>query len=217
VGGDEISRGAAARSGAGPRPSRRWSVRCLALVRWLHIYLSLFGFATILFFSLTGLTLNHPDWFGGWAETTETVTGQLDPAWLAEGAELDAARLERALRASHPLRGTAGELRDDATEVSLSFAGPGYAAEALIRRPGGDYDVRITQHGLIALINDLHKGRDTGPGWSVVIDLSALLMGVSAVTGLVLLLSLRKKCVPGLLAAAAGTVALWLAWKLLVR
>jgi uncharacterized protein len=189
----------------------------MALVRWLHIYLSMFGFATILFFSVTGLTLNHPDWFGGVTETTETVTGQLDPTWLAEGAELDAPRLERALRENHQLRGAAGELRDDETEVSLSFEGPGYAADALIRRPGGDYEVHITQHGLIALINDLHKGRDTGAGWSVVIDLSAILMGVSAVTGLVLLLSLRKKWIPGLLTAAAGTLALWLAWKLLVQ
>ena len=27
-------------------------------MRWLHIYLSLFGFATLIFFSLTGITLN---------------------------------------------------------------------------------------------------------------------------------------------------------------
>jgi hypothetical protein len=33
-------------------------------MRWLHIYLSMFGLAAVLFFSVTGLTLNHPDWFG---------------------------------------------------------------------------------------------------------------------------------------------------------
>ena len=37
--------------------------------RWLHIYTSMFGLAAILFFSVTGLTLNHPDWF-----FTERVT-----------------------------------------------------------------------------------------------------------------------------------------------
>ena len=31
--------------------------------RWLHIYLSMFSFIIVLFFSVTGLTLNHVDWF----------------------------------------------------------------------------------------------------------------------------------------------------------
>jgi hypothetical protein len=59
----------------------------------------------------------------------------------------------------------------------------------------------------VALINDLHKGRDTGAAWSVVIDVSAVLMTVSSLTGLALLCTLRRRRVPGLLVAFAGTVA----------
>ncbi len=40
---------------------RRLAVRTAAVMRWLHIYVSLFGLAAVLFFSVTGLTLNHPD------------------------------------------------------------------------------------------------------------------------------------------------------------
>ena len=46
------------------KKTRRWLQRQLAVwSRWLHIYLSLISFGAILFFSVTGLTLNHPDWF----------------------------------------------------------------------------------------------------------------------------------------------------------
>ena len=31
--------------------------------RWLHIYGSMASFAVVLFFAVTGLTLNHQDWF----------------------------------------------------------------------------------------------------------------------------------------------------------
>ncbi len=39
---------------------RRLAIRFAKLVRWLHIYLSMFGLAAVLFFSATGITLNHP-------------------------------------------------------------------------------------------------------------------------------------------------------------
>ena len=56
----------------------------------------------------------------------------------------------------------------------VTFKGPGYAADAFIDRESGRYDLTQTYHGFIAVINDLHKGRDTGPAWSVVIDVSAV-------------------------------------------
>ena len=52
----------------------------------------------------------------------------------------------------------------------MSFKGPGYAADAFIDRESGHYKLTPIDHGFIAVINDLHKGRDTGPVWSVVID-----------------------------------------------
>ena len=40
--------------------------------------------------------------------------------------------------------------------------------------------------GFVALLNDLHKGRDSGRAWSFVIDLSAVLMALVSLSGLVL-------------------------------
>src|SRR2546423_13238103 len=44
---------------------RRLNLRLAALMRWTHIYFSMFGLAALLFFSVTGITVNHPDWFYG--------------------------------------------------------------------------------------------------------------------------------------------------------
>ena len=49
-----------------PSRRRRLALRLAGIMRWLHIYLSMFGLAALLFFAVTGVTLNHPDWvFGG--------------------------------------------------------------------------------------------------------------------------------------------------------
>ena len=57
---------------------------------------------------------------------------------------------------------------------------------------------------------NLHKGRDTGKAWSTVIDVSAIGLTVISLTGLVLLLSLKRKRLPGLLVVVGGAVALFL-------
>src|SRR4051794_2876788 len=72
---------------------RRVSIRFAALMLWLHIYLSMFGLAAVLFFSITGLTLNHPDWFAG-AERSVEAEGRVAPEWLHRGAATPAGSAE---------------------------------------------------------------------------------------------------------------------------
>ena len=117
---------------------RRW----LALwSRWLHIYLSMFGLAVILFFSVTGLTLNHPDWF--FEEYSVQSTGNLRLDWLNTNApppvdwdendfSHEIAKLEVAefLRAEHGLRGSVSDFMAFEDECELTFEGPGYAGTA---------------------------------------------------------------------------------------
>ncbi|MFN9373698.1 MAG: PepSY-associated TM helix domain-containing protein [Planctomycetaceae bacterium] len=200
-----------------PGSRSEWWRAFWGAIRWLHIYLSLFGFATILFSSITGLTLNHPTWFGGVRQTTERFEGSVELVWTGREDEApDWLRLAEHLRATHRIQGQVRELRDDGVELSLEFAGPAYAADVLVRRDDGRYSGIITRHGAVALINDLHKGRDTGFAWSMVIDLSSLLMGLSAMTGLMLLYSLKRKRLLGTVVAVAGTLALWIAYQWMV-
>ncbi len=46
----------------------------------------------------------------------------------------------------------------------------GYTADMFLDRATGTYDSTETRMGFVALMNDLHKGRDSGRAWSRVID-----------------------------------------------
>jgi hypothetical protein len=97
----------------------------------------------------------------------------------------------------------------------VSFKGPGYAADAFIDRDSGHYNLTETLHGFIAVLNDLHKGRDTGPVWSVVVDLSAVVLTIISLSGLILIFFLKLRRGPGLvvsLVGAAVIVAICLFW-----
>ena len=190
-------------------------------MRWLHIYLSLFGLASVLFFSVTGITLNHPDWFFATKESISEAEGQIDPALLrvpgaSAGAtpgtdgEIGVRRAEvlEHLRGKHTVRGAMSEFTADDAQINVSFRGPGYAADATIERNSGRYTLRETRYGLVAVINDLHKGRDTGRVWSVVIDVSAIVLTIISLTGFALLFYLKLRRVRGLIVAVLGAVAL---------
>jgi uncharacterized protein len=205
-----VATGREARAG---RPRRRLGIRFAALMRWLHIYLSMFGLAAVLFFGVTGLTLNHPGWFYGEAEHRAQAEGRVEPRWLAAGSaegQVDKLSVVEHLRAKHGVRGALAEFRVDEAECLVTFKGPGYAADAFIDREDGRYELTVTSHGLVAVINDLHKGRDTGPAWSVVIDVSAVLMALIGLTGLALIFYLKLRRRPGLVVALAGAAVLGL-------
>ena len=198
---------------------RRINIRFAKLMRWLHIYLSMFSLAVVLFFSVTGITLNHPNWFFSGAERRSEAKGQIDRKWLRVDAPAttsgdasdpsgQVAKLEvvEHLRKNHGIRAALAEFRIDEGECLVTFKGPGYAADAFIDRESGQYSLTETYHGFIAVINDLHKGRDTGPVWSVVIDVSAALLTFVSLTGLVLLFYLKLRRGPGVVVILIGAV-----------
>jgi hypothetical protein len=189
-------------------------------LRWLHIYASMFGLAVTLFFSATGITLNHPDWFGE-AERHQALEGELNPAWVAyrevsadagsDNTEQDplagVAKLEvvEFLRSSFGVRGAVSEFGGDDRECFVNFKGPGYSADATINRKTGKLRLSTTSFGLVAVLNDLHKGRDSGKAWSLVIDISAVILCFISLTGLGLIFFLKLRRIPGLLIAVLRT------------
>jgi uncharacterized protein len=207
---------------------RKLSIRFAKLMRWLHIYLSMFGLAAVLFFSVTGITLNHPNWVFGQVERRREAEGQVELKWISRqlastnpqaGGQTDrpqeVAKLDivEHLRKTQAIRGALAEFRVDDSECMVSFKGPSYSADAFIDRDSGHYNLTEIDHGLIALLNDLHKGRDTGPIWSILIDISAALMTLISLTGLVLLFYLKLRRVPGVIVALMGTVAIVLIYR----
>ncbi len=180
--------------------------------RWLHIYLSMASFAVVLFFAVTGLTLNHADWFASQQRTSQH-SGTVPLEWLPPAAK-EPAKLEivERLRTAEKLHGAVSDFRVDADQISVSFKAPGYEADAFIDSRTGKYDLTVTSNGFVAVLNDLHKGRDAGKTWGWLIDASAVLLTLVSLTGLLLLFFVYKRRTSGLILAVAGGVACWLVW-----
>jgi hypothetical protein len=189
-----------------------WRRRVAKSSRWLHIYVSMVSCVIVLFFSVTGVTLNHPEWFAD-AERTTQVAGQLEMAWMKTGsAEVAKFEVVEYLRRIHGLRGAVSDFVADDQQASLSFKGPGYLADVLIDRTTGLYELTETRLGMVAIANDLHKGRDAGPVWKAGIDLSAGLLAFIALSGLVMLYFMHRHRVTGFLLLGIGGVATYIAY-----
>jgi len=188
------------------------------LLRWLHIYLSMISFALVFFFAVTGLTLNHADKFADELHTAQTK-GRLELSWMGgkDSSRVDRLKIVEELRRVNGIGGTLSDFRIDDEQMSIAFKGPGYAADVFVSRATGAYDLTVTRTGLVGVINDLHKGRDTGSGWSVFIDVSAILLTLVSLTGLLLILFLKKRRLSGLLVAAAGLLVAWLVYKIWIK
>lgn len=197
-----------------PRRRKSWYAASAKLTRWLHTYLSMISFATLLFFAATGLTLNHPTWFGADQVVIRDEEGSFPTSQLAD--EVDKLSIAEELRATHHLKGKVTEFEVSDFDCMVTFKSAGYVADVFIDRETGKYTVSETASGAIAIMNDLHKGRDSGPEWSWVIDISAILMVLVSVTGLVLLLFLKRQRGAGLVVTLVGTILLVAAWMLWV-
>jgi hypothetical protein len=194
---------------------RTWKRDVAKYARWLHIYMSMISFAVVFFFAATGLTLNHAEWFSGTPRAIE-VQGQMNAAWTNTGSgTVDKLAVVEFLRQTNRLSGAVADFRVEDTDLSIAFKGPGYAADVLVDRATGRYDVTETRLGLVAVLNDLHKGRDTGGIWKLLIDVSASMLALISLTGLLMLCFMHRHRSAGLVLLALGTAlvyAAYLAW-----
>lgn len=155
----------------------------------MHWVTSALAFAALVFFSVTGITLNHPDWFSAGGSTGFSAAA-LPAGWMAdfEGAG-DADRLAM-LTAELDERWGLGLPRNiDADEVEwvLDYQRPGGLGTVVLDLESGELSYEETSDGFVALVNDLHKGRHAGAAWGALIDIVSLVCLVFALTGLVLL------------------------------
>ncbi|WP_316770164.1 PepSY-associated TM helix domain-containing protein [Pedobacter frigiditerrae] len=188
------------------------------LSRWLHIYLSMVSFAVVLFFSFTGLTLNHPSWLGGDKQVNIKNKGVLNVKWVNNPDTNKIAKLEivEFLRKTHDVKGYVSEIRIDESEVSVTLKGPAYSADAFINRETGKYELSEIKMGFVAIMNDLHKGRDSGSGWGWIIDISAVFLILVSLSGLILLCFMKKRRVAGFITGIIGLLICYLIYVVFV-
>jgi hypothetical protein len=148
------------------------------------------------FFALTGITLNHPDWQLQAGKQSDSRQLQL-PAALT-GLEFSADQLQQAeqakqiadwLRAEHQIQGAVFAFSYDPDEqlLELDFKQPAGFANAQIALDSGVVELTAEFGGYLALLNDLHKGRYAGTAWKWLIDVVAIACLVFALSGFYLL------------------------------
>jgi hypothetical protein len=147
----------------------------------------------MLFFSWTGITLNHAGDIPANANITtledELPTDILGPWHAIEDDKSTLPSLVREyLIANHGLyidNNIVGELSDG--EFYLSMPNPGVDAWLSIDLESGELIYERTDRGWISFFNDLHKGRYTNEAWRWFIDIFAVISIVFCLSGLWLL------------------------------
>ena len=170
--------------------SRAFWLKQLHQWHWISSALCLVG---MLLFAVTGFTLNHAGQIEAKAQTVhhsaelpapllKMVAGEDEhkgvaiPAavanWIATEMHVDVA-------------GRAADWSSD--DVYISMPMPGGDAWLSIERETGKVETERSTRGVIAYLNDLHKGRHAGPAWGWFIDVFALACVIFSITGLLLL------------------------------
>jgi hypothetical protein len=152
---------------------------------WISSALSLVG---MLLFAVTGITLNNAARIEA-APVVTRVEAVLPEALLTT---LDVEQsLSPGVRdwfaAELGVRVDAGKAEWSDDELYVSLPRPGGDAWFSIDRDSGAVEYERTDRGVIAYLNDLHKGRHTGLAWSWFIDLFSAACVVFCLTGLFLL------------------------------
>ncbi|NTS78644.1 PepSY-associated TM helix domain-containing protein [Catenovulum sp. SM1970] len=161
----------------------------LKLNRTIHWMSSAFGLATLIFFSITGITLNHPSFFEADSQT-QVEEIEMSENWLRdfhqleEQGQLNHLTIAIDQKWSLPIP---RNIEHDEYEWILDFQRPGGYATVILDVETGLLTYEKTSDGFIALINDLHKGRHSGLAWQWLIDITAVICLLFAVTGLIIL------------------------------
>jgi hypothetical protein len=155
---------------------------------------------------------------GGDKQVVVKNKGKLNVNWVNQPDTNKIAKLEivEFFRKTYHVKGLVSEFRIDAIEVSISFKGPAYSCDAFIDREKGTYEISEIKMGIVAVMNDLHKGRDSGKSWGWIIDISAIFLILVSLSGLILLFFIKKRRLAGLITGAVGLALCYLIYLLFV-
>lgn len=185
--------------------ARRWFNYC----RWIHVYLSTALFSLLIFFCLTGIFLNHTDWFQTKTDPTRK-TIPLPQKLATQLANPEKPPLEEMKAFIRQETGLFDARKIDMDlefgEWTFDFPLPAGYAFITVKAEEATMEIESQEGTLIAIMNDLHKGRHTGKSWSWVIDISAVLLCLLSVTGLFILFQQAKWRLSGLALVILGTI-----------
>lgn len=180
--------------------------RRLLFKKWtrsLHIYISMLGLLALIFFSFTGIMLNHEEWFGFAEPRIVKKEGSMPEA---SAPVPDKLAIVEKLRKEFGATGALDSFEVEDDRLAVVFKSPGRRTEAELSRADGHAEVTLETHGFSGRIAELHRGTDAGAGWRLILDASAVLLLITSLTGVALWCLVPKWRPLGLTAVAASVV-----------
>ncbi|QDO83955.1 peptidase [Shewanella psychropiezotolerans] len=165
----------------------------LSIARTIHIYVSMALLILMLFFAVTGITLNHPEWFDSNQEGAQYSEVPL-PDYLItsqSNEEQWRAALGHWMKSQWSVDMTQAQFSED--EISLVHKAPGTYQVFTLDLLDNRVFVESHHYGAIAVLNDLHKGRNAGLAWQWILDISSMLIILFSMSGAYLLLPQTRK------------------------
>lgn len=186
-----------------PRPMPAWKINFYRQCRLWHGWLSAFAFIALMFFSATGLLLNHPEWFAGEDGAALESHARLNPSELkarsapALAALLTDRKLVRGVYAS-------GDIDEDL--ALLRFEGVSGNTSVSLDLTSGQAEIAYQKATALTMLNDLHRGKNAGAAWKWLIDVSAGIFLILSLIGYILFFSMRHR-LPQVLLLTLGGIA----------
>ena len=118
--------------------------RVLAIVRTLHVYLSMFALALILLFGVTGFAMKHK-WLKDDDDKKETTgTGQIPVSFLGRPGRVE---IVAELRGRFGISGRPDDFEVERNKVKVEFKGAGGKTEVDINRSDGRVRIKTKVKG----------------------------------------------------------------------
>lgn len=181
----------------------------LSVSRTIHVYLSIALLLVLVFFSLTGITLNHAGLLAAQPRVSTVMLDSLpDLPRNNEGQLVASSELATFVREQFGIRLAHATLTYEDEFLIIDYQTPGRAAILEINPEYNEAVLESTDFGVIAVLNDLHKGRHVEVIWSWLIDLSGVLVVLFSLAGLILLLPNKRRLRKVLAYSGVGIAAL---------
>ena len=162
--------------------------------RHWHGYLSAFAFLALIFFSASGIVLNHPEWLGdNEGLPPQQFRASLPVAGIAgarHAKEFGPALAE--LAAGHlPVVGAFSSADIDSRQAFLRYEGVKGSSDVTVDLTSGASTARVRKADALTVMDDLHRGKNVGKVWQWVIDISGAIFLVLSIIGYILFFVLR--------------------------
>lgn len=186
--------------------------RITATMRVLHIFSAMPVLLLMLFFAVTGLLLNHPDW-----DKTRSQQQQMtvpSPPWLThtkdwqQNYQQQGLRLLQWLDLKHNIRATRFSIEWDDFDRLLILTLDSPAGNTVIEAFVDQQKIHIDQRQLsvLAMLNNIHRAKHTTGLWLYLSDISAVAMMIFCLSGFWLVIINRLQRRPALAWFSGGSI-----------